>query len=81
MGVEGKKIAKWEINIAKCSYPIKKKNLIETVTEIARDTGKLDLFINKKPGIRCYKNFLKRHSKISAEKELRNLELQLRRNS
>lgn len=36
MGVEGeKKIAEWAITIAKCGFPIKKENLIETVTKIA----------------------------------------------
>lgn len=66
MSIEGEeRIATWAINIAKCGFPIKKDNLIDTVTKIARDTGKLHRFVNQKPGIRWYKNFLKRHPQIS----------------
>ncbi|KAJ8965728.1 hypothetical protein NQ314_003934 [Rhamnusium bicolor] len=59
------KIANWLLNIAKCGFPIKKCDLIDTVTKIARDTGKLHLFKNKQPGQKWYLNFLKRHPEIS----------------
>lgn len=66
MGVDGeKKIAQWTVNIAKCGFPVRKENLIDTVTKIARDKGILNSFKNKKPGIRWYKSFLKRHPEIS----------------
>lgn len=64
--VEGeKKIADWAIKIAKCGFPISKSDLIEAVTKIATDTGKLGAFPNGSPGVRWYKGFLKRHPEIS----------------
>lgn len=66
MTVEGeKRIANWVLNLAKCGFPIKKAELMETVTKIAIENGKIDQFLNKKPGERWYKNFLKRNPEIS----------------
>ncbi|VEN39721.1 unnamed protein product, partial [Callosobruchus maculatus] len=66
MTIEGeKRIAQWIIDIAKCGFPITKEVLIDTVTKIARDSGTLGKFANDRPGIRWYKNFLKRHPEIS----------------
>nr|CAI5818620.1 unnamed protein product [Callosobruchus analis]CAI5818751.1 unnamed protein product [Callosobruchus analis] len=66
MTIEGEnRIAEWAIAIAKCGFPITKDVLIDTVTKIARDSGKLSKFANDRPGIRWYKNFLKRHPEIS----------------
>jgi hypothetical protein len=59
------KIADWLLDIAKCGFPIKKSELIDTVTKIARDSGKLHLFKNQQPGQKWYLNFLKRHPEIS----------------
>ncbi|KAG5896444.1 hypothetical protein JTB14_022523 [Gonioctena quinquepunctata] len=42
-----------------------KSDLIDTVTKIARDSGKLHLFKNQQPGQKWYLNFLKRHPEIS----------------
>lgn len=64
--VEGEsKIANWALNIAKCGFPIKKIDLLETVIKIAKDTGKIHLFKNGVPGQKWYSNFLKRHQEIS----------------
>nr|CAI5846043.1 unnamed protein product [Callosobruchus analis] len=66
MTIEGEnRIAEWTIAIAKCGFPITKDVLIDTVTKIARDSGKLSKFANDRPGIRWYKHFLKRHPEIS----------------
>ncbi|KAJ8936737.1 hypothetical protein NQ314_012184 [Rhamnusium bicolor] len=59
------KIADWFINLAKCGFPVKKSDLIETVEKILKDRGKKDLFKNGRPGQRWYVNFLKRHPQIS----------------
>lgn len=66
MSREGEqKIANWLLDIARCGFPINKSDLIDTVTKIAKDSGKLHLFKNQKPGQKWYLNFLKRHPEIS----------------
>lgn len=59
------KLKEWVVNIAKCGFPLKKTDLLETVEKIAKDLGKSHLFKDGKPGQKWYMNFLKRHSEIS----------------
>ncbi|KAJ8953396.1 hypothetical protein NQ318_023513, partial [Aromia moschata] len=59
------KLKEWIINIAKCGFPLKKSDLIDTVEKIAKDLGKSHLFTDGKPGQKWYINFMKRHPEIS----------------
>lgn len=43
----------------------KKPELIEIVTKIAKDNGKIKEFSNERPGERWYANFLKRNPEIA----------------
>lgn len=64
--IEGEqKIARWVIDIAKSGFPITKSDLIETVTKIAIDIGKIEAFPGEKPGSRWFQGFMKRHPEIS----------------
>ncbi|KAJ8929563.1 hypothetical protein NQ314_017726 [Rhamnusium bicolor] len=66
-----KKIADWVAAIAKCGFPIKKRDLIETVQKIIKDSAKKNILQNEKiikngiPGQKWYANFLRRHPEIS----------------
>lgn len=59
------KIIEWVLNMAKCGFPIKKCDLIDTVECIIKDFKKQHLFKNGRPGERWYANFLRRHPEIS----------------
>lgn len=64
--VEGeKKLANWVITLAKCGFPVKKIDLLETVEAIVKNTDIESLFKNGRPGQKWYQNFLKRHPMIS----------------
>lgn len=66
LGQEGeKKIVEWLINIAKCGFPVKKQELLDTVQKILKDLNKPNPFKDDRPGQTWYLNFLKRHPKIS----------------
>lgn len=66
MGIQGEeKISRWVINMAKCGFPIRKKDLLETVAGIVKDSGKPTPFKEGKPGETWYRCFLKRHPEIS----------------
>lgn len=66
LSLEGEeKLANWVINLAKCGFPVKKSDLIETVEAIVKNTEKENLFKNGRPGQKWYSNFLKRHPQIS----------------
>lgn len=59
------RIIEWVINIAKCGFPLKKSDLLNTVEKLAKDLGKDHLFKDGKPGQKWYFNFLKCHPEIS----------------
>lgn len=59
------KIVEWVLNMAKCGFPIKKCDLMDTVECIIKDLKKQHLFKNSKPGERWYANFLRRYPEIS----------------
>lgn len=66
LGIEGEnKIVDWIIELAKCGIPVKKEDLLETVTKLLKDIGKENRFPGGRPGQKWYKNFLRRHPEIS----------------
>ncbi|KAJ8934352.1 hypothetical protein NQ314_013393 [Rhamnusium bicolor] len=60
-----RKIVEWIIKIAKCGFPLKKADLLNTVQKIAQETDKTKFFKDGRPGQKWYKQFLKRHSELS----------------
>ncbi|CAK1579754.1 unnamed protein product [Parnassius mnemosyne] len=60
-----KKIVDWLIDIAKCGFPIKKFELLDTVQKIIKDSGMQTPFKNDRPGQTWFINFMKRHPEIS----------------
>lgn len=66
LGEEGeKKVVEWLLNIAKCGFPIKKQELLDTVQKILKDLKKSNPFKDDRPGQTWYVNFLKRHPEIT----------------
>lgn len=66
LGIKGEeKICQWVTNMAKCGFPIRKKDLLETVAGIVKDSGKPTPFKEGKPGEKWYRCFLRRHPEIS----------------
>nr|CAI5838749.1 unnamed protein product [Callosobruchus analis] len=59
------KIKEWIIDIAKCEFPLKKSDLMDTVEKIAKDIEKAHLFTNGKSGQKWLLNFMKHHPEIS----------------
>lgn len=58
LGFEGeKKVVNWLIKIAKCGFPIKKQELLDTVQKILKDLGKETPFKDDRPGQTWYTNF------------------------
>lgn len=63
--VEGKKrVKEWVINTAKCGFPVNKETLFNTVSKIAKDSGKVSCE-DGIPHQSWYTNFLKRNPEIS----------------
>lgn len=60
-----KELVEWLIDIAKCGFPIKKSNLLDTVEKIIKDSGKQSRFKDNRPGRTWFIGFLKRHPEIS----------------
>lgn len=66
LGREGEeKLKKWVLDMAKCGFPINKKELFESVSKIIRDTGMKNPFKDGIPGDTWYQSFLRRHPEIS----------------
>ncbi|XP_045501117.1 uncharacterized protein LOC123698513 [Colias croceus] len=66
LGKQGEeKVVKWLINIAKCGFPVKKQELLDTVQKILKDLKMPNPFKDDRPGQTWYLNFLKRHPEIS----------------
>lgn len=61
-----KRIVDWLIQLAKCGFPIKKQELLNTVQKIVLEEKVTTPFKNGKPGQRWYSSFLLRHPQISA---------------
>lgn len=66
LGVEGEeRLKNWILEMAKCGFPIYKKDLLESVSKIIRDTGLKNPFKDGMPGDTWYYGFLRRHPEVS----------------
>lgn len=66
LGTSGeKKVVEWLINIAKCGFPVKKQELLDTVQKILKDLRKPNPFKDDRPGQTWYNSFMKRNPAIS----------------
>ncbi|XP_030748956.1 uncharacterized protein LOC115877032 [Sitophilus oryzae] len=59
------KIANWLVSLAKCGFPLKKTDLLDTVETVLKNTGRENLFKDGRPGQKWYLSFLKRHPVIA----------------
>lgn len=65
--IEGEEeIANWLVSLAKCGFPMKKTDLLDTVQTILKNTDRESLFKNGRPDQKWYLSFLKRHPIIAA---------------
>lgn len=66
LGLTGEQqVVQWIIDIAKCGFPVKKNELLDTVQKIINDLGNPNPFKDNRPGQTWYMNFLKRNPEIS----------------
>ncbi|KAI5637068.1 DDE superfamily endonuclease domain-containing protein [Phthorimaea operculella] len=67
LGAPGEtKVVEWLMHISKCGFPVKKKELLDTVQKILKDLKLPNPFKDDRPGQTWYQSFLKRHPEISA---------------
>ena len=62
---EEEKIVRWLIDLAKCGFPRKKEELLDSVQKIVLDSKRRTPFKNDRPGEKWYKLFLNRHPEIA----------------
>ncbi|KAF2896741.1 hypothetical protein ILUMI_09437, partial [Ignelater luminosus] len=62
---EEKKLVDWIINMAKCGFPLKKDDLLNTVHTIIKEDGRKNPFKNGRPGRKWYSLFLKRNPQLA----------------
>ncbi|CAK1588131.1 unnamed protein product, partial [Parnassius mnemosyne] len=60
-----KEVVQWIIKIAKCGFPVKKQELLDTVQKILKDYQRPNPFKDDRPGQTWYSGFLKRNPEIS----------------
>lgn len=66
LGHEGEEnIKNWVLDMARCGFPIFKKDLLESVSKIVRDSGIKNPFKDGMPGDTWYYAFLRRHPDVS----------------
>ncbi|CAH0718999.1 unnamed protein product, partial [Brenthis ino] len=66
LGREGEeKLKTWVLDMAKCGFPINKKELLESVANIVRDTNIKNPFKDGVPGDTWYQAFLRRHPDVN----------------
>lgn len=66
LGLKGEECLKnWVLNMARCGFPIHKKEPIESVSKIIRDSGIKNPFKDGTPGDTWYQSFLRRNPEIS----------------
>lgn len=57
LGKEGeKKVKEWLMTIAKCGFPVKKQEQLDTVQKIVKDHGTKNPFKDDRPGQTWYLN-------------------------
>ncbi|CAH0721901.1 unnamed protein product, partial [Brenthis ino] len=59
------KLKTWVLDMAKCGFPINKKELLESVANIVRDTNIKNPFKDGVPGDTWYQAFLRRHPDVN----------------
>lgn len=62
---EEQTLVNWLINLAKCGFPQKPTDLLNTVQKIIRDDKRKNPFKDELPGKSWYYGFLKRHPELS----------------
>ena len=62
---EEEEIVRWLIDLAKCGFPRKKEELLDSVQKIVSDSKRRSSFKNGRPGEKWYKVFLNRHPAIA----------------
>lgn len=62
---EEEEIVRWLIDLAKCGFPRKKEELLDSVQKIALDAKRWTPFKNGRPGEKWYKLFLNRHPELA----------------
>lgn len=62
---EEKELVQWLCEIAKCGFPRKKVDLLDTVQNIIVKAKRCTPFKNNRPGERWYRSFLRRHKELS----------------
>lgn len=62
---EEKAIVEWCANLAKCGFPLKVDDLLNTVKNIVSDDGRNTPFKNGRPGKKWYQLFLKRNPTLT----------------
>ncbi|GBP21797.1 Tigger transposable element-derived protein 6 [Eumeta japonica] len=58
---EEMEIENWLIKLAKCGFPRKKDDLLDTVQNIIKEDQRRTPFVNQRPGRRWYEGFMRRH--------------------
>ncbi|XP_065363191.1 uncharacterized protein LOC135956584 [Calliphora vicina] len=62
---EEKRLVKWCQDLAKCGFPLKSEDLLNTVQTIVKEEQRTTPFLNGRPGRKWYQGFLKRHPCLS----------------
>lgn len=59
------RLVQWCIDLAKCGFPKKKDDLLNTVQNILKEDGRKNPFKDDRPGKKWYQSFLRRHPELS----------------
>lgn len=62
---EESQIAQWCIDLAKCGFPLKPEDLLNTVQCIMEDDNRPNSFTDNRPGKKWLKSFFRRQSNLS----------------
>ncbi|KAF2881314.1 hypothetical protein ILUMI_24858 [Ignelater luminosus] len=62
---EEQELVDWMINMAKCGFPLKKDDLLNTVHTIIKEDERKNPFKNGRPGRKWYNLFLKRNPQLA----------------
>lgn len=62
---EENEVVQWLVEVAKCGFPQKKNDLLNTVEKIVKEKKIQTPFKNNRPGQKWYQGFLKRHKDLS----------------
>lgn len=62
---EEEKLVEWCTRLAKCGFPIKEEDLLNTVQNIVKDDKRQTPFKNDRPGRKWYSSFLRRNPQLT----------------